>query len=105
MSSPRAISPPPPGVHIRRNSSALLGRIARWRKRARWMQYKLKAVPKVIRVVVIAAAVLAVFSGMNLVYQVLRKPTEVFAPVSGAFNKTPAETWHQYALGTGALPI
>jgi hypothetical protein len=30
-------------------------------------------------------------------YQVLRKPTEVFAPVSGAFNKTPAETWRQYA--------
>jgi len=34
------------------------------------VQYKLKAVPKVIRVLVIAAAVLAVFSGMNLVYQV-----------------------------------
>jgi hypothetical protein len=61
------------------------------------VQYKLKAVPKVIRVLVIAAAVLAVFSGMNLVYQVLRKPTEVFAPVSGAFNKTPIETWRQYA--------
>ena len=53
------------------------------------MQYKLKAVPKVIRVLVIAAAVLAVFSGMNLVYQVLRKPTELFSPVSGAFNKSP----------------
>jgi predicted permease len=52
------------------------------------MRYKLKAVPKVIRIVVIAAAVLAVFSGLNLVYQVLRKPTEVFAPVSGAFNNT-----------------
>jgi hypothetical protein len=34
---------------------------------------------------------------MNLVYQVLHKPTEVFAPVSGAFNKTPIETWRQYA--------
>jgi hypothetical protein len=40
---------------------------------------------------------LAVFSAMNLVYQVLRKPTEVFAPVSGAFNKTPIETWRQFA--------
>jgi hypothetical protein len=61
------------------------------------VQYKLKAVPKVIRVLVIAAAVLAVFSEINLVYQVLRKPTELFSPVSGAFNKSPAEAWRHYA--------
>jgi hypothetical protein len=97
MFSPRAISIPPPGAHIRRGWSTFLGRISRWRKRARWVQHKFKAVPKVIRVPVIAATVLAVFSGMNLVYHVLLKPTEVFAPVSGAFNKTPSETWRQYA--------
>ena len=96
-SSPRATSFPPPRARIRRDWSTLHGRISRWRKRARWVQYKLKAVPKVIRVLVIAAAVLAVFSGMNLVYQVLRKPTELFSPVSGAFNKSPAETWRHYA--------
>jgi len=54
-------------------------------------------VPKTLRIVVITATILAVFSAMNVVYQVLRKPTEVFAPVSGAFNKTPIETWRQYA--------
>jgi len=32
----------------------------------------------------------------NLVYQVVRKPTEMFFPVSSAMNKTPAETWRQY---------
>ncbi len=61
------------------------------------MWRKLNAVPKALRIVVVAVTILAVFSGMNFVYQVLRKPTEVFAPVSGAFNKTPAETWRQYA--------
>jgi hypothetical protein len=61
------------------------------------MSCKLNAVPKTVRIVGIVATVLAVFSGMNLVYQVLRKPTEVFAPVSGRFNKTPIETWRQYA--------
>ncbi len=50
-----------------------------------------------MRIVAIAAAVLAVFSAMNLVYQVVRKPTEMFFPVSGALNKAPAETWRQYA--------
>jgi hypothetical protein len=61
------------------------------------MLSKLKAVPKTIRAFVIAAAVLTIFSATNLVYQVLRKPTEVFSPVSGEFNKTPIETWRRYA--------
>jgi hypothetical protein len=97
MSSPRAIRIPPLRTPIRRDRSALLRRVGRWCKRARWVSCKRKVVPKTVRIVVIAATILAVFSGMNLVYQVLRKPTEVFAPVSAAFNKTPIETWRQYA--------
>ena len=68
-----------------------------WRKRARWAWHKLNAAPSAIRIVVIAATVLAVFSATNLVYQVVRKPTEMLFPVSGAMNKMPAETWQQYA--------
>ena len=33
----------------------------------------------------------------NGVYQLARKPTELFFPVSGALYKTPAETWRDYA--------
>jgi hypothetical protein len=33
---------------------------------------------------------------VNWIYQVVRKPTELFFPVSGTLNKTPAETWRQY---------
>jgi hypothetical protein len=50
-----------------------------------------------MRIVVITATILAVFSATNLVYHVVRKPTEMFFPVSGGFKKTPAETWQQYA--------
>jgi hypothetical protein len=50
-----------------------------------------------VRVVAIVAAVIAVFSAANLVYQVMRKPTEMFFPVSGALNKSPTETWRRYA--------
>ena len=95
--SSRAIRIPPPGTPIGRDRSTRLRRVGRWRKSALWMWRKFNALPKTVRIVGIAATILAVFSGMNLVYQVLRKPTEVFAPVSGAFNKTPAETWRQYA--------
>jgi len=42
-----------------------------------------------------AVAVLVWFA-LNGIYQVVRKPSELFFPVSGTLNKTPAETWHEY---------
>lgn len=33
---------------------------------------------------------------LNWVVQVVRKPAELFFPVSGVLSKTPAETWRQY---------
>ena len=50
-----------------------------------------------MRIVAIAAAILLVFTAINLVYHVLRKPTEIFVLVNGGLNKAPAETWRQYA--------
>jgi len=81
----------------RRDWNAFLRRLRRWRKRARRAWLKLKSAPPAVRVIAVAAMVLAVFSATNLVYQVARKPTEMFFPVSGALNKAPAETWRQYA--------
>jgi hypothetical protein len=49
-----------------------------------------------MRIVVIAAAVLAIISAANLVYQLARKPTEILFPLSGALNKTPAQIWQEY---------
>ena len=42
-----------------------------------------------------AAALLSI--AVNWLYQVVRKPSELFFPVSGTLYKTPSETWHQYA--------
>jgi len=39
---------------------------------------------------------LAVGFTVNGIYQVARKPAELFFPVSGALDKTPAQTWRQY---------
>jgi hypothetical protein len=36
------------------------------------------------------------WAATNALYQVARKPTELFFPISGALYKTPAETWRQY---------
>ena len=82
---------------MRRDKSALIGGITSACKRALWALGKFKAIPTAMRLVLICIAVLAVFSVANLVYQILHKPTEVFALIPGESNKAPVETWRQYS--------
>jgi hypothetical protein len=44
----------------------------------------------------VAVLLCALWFSLNGIYQVLRKPTELFFPVSGTLNKTPTQTWQQY---------
>src|SRR5215470_12230340 len=62
---------------------------SRWRRRALRAWRTLSAAPRAVRIGIIATAVLALFAATNLVYQVARKPTEMFFPVSGALAKAP----------------
>jgi hypothetical protein len=50
-----------------------------------------------MRVVLVGIAFLAVCFVVNLVYQILHKPTEVFALIPDESDKAPIETWRQYA--------
>jgi len=43
------------------------------------------------------AVVLLLSLAINWIYQVIRKPSELFFPVSGTLYKTPTETWQQYS--------
>jgi hypothetical protein len=43
------------------------------------------------------AVLLTLWIASNWIFQVIRKPSELFFPVSATLNKTPAETWRQYA--------
>jgi hypothetical protein len=92
----------------RRRASARIGpalrRIARgarslWpgpARRRRWLRNyrRLPAIPKLAVAIGIAVAAWAI---VNLAYQVIRKPTELFFPVSGTLYKSPPETWNAYA--------
>ncbi|HKI64103.1 MAG TPA: hypothetical protein VKA16_05700 [Burkholderiales bacterium] len=49
-----------------------------------------------MRVGIAVLALLVLSFAVNWVYQVARKPAELFFPVSGVLSKTPIETWHQY---------
>ncbi len=53
--------------------------------------------PRWARVTTYALAFVVVAATLNWIYQVVRKPAELFFPVSGALSKTPAETWREYA--------
>jgi Transglycosylase SLT domain len=63
---------------------------------ARWVRKKLAAAPFSVRIVCVGAAILVAFVLTNLVYQLVRKPTEMFFVVGDAFDKEPAETWRSY---------
>jgi len=39
---------------------------------------------------------IAGFFALNLIYQVIRKPGEIFAPISGSLSKSPVAIWQSY---------
>jgi hypothetical protein len=96
MSALSATGVPPRRRRRRRTWSALRRDFARWRKRALWAWAHFCAAPRPLRIAVIAATALALLAATNLVYQVVRKPTEMFFPVAGALDKMPAATWAEY---------
>lgn len=65
------------------------------RLRRRWFRAFRRAPPTAQLVVVICVA-FTLWLGLNWAYQVIRKPSELFFPVSGALYKTPSETWREY---------
>jgi hypothetical protein len=81
------------GVRRRRHRALRL-----WPGRAvrrRWLR-RLSRTPPAARVLLGIALVAAAALALNGLYQVARKPTELFFPVSGVLAKTPQETWREY---------
>ncbi len=62
----------------------------RWWRRLRRLPAGMQGLVGIVLVCVLALAA-------NIAYQVIRKPTELFFPVSGTLYKSPAETWEEYA--------
>jgi hypothetical protein len=60
------------------------------------MKYFQRA-PRWARISIYALAFVAAAVTLNAIYQVVRKPAELFFPVSGALSKTPTQTWREYA--------
>ncbi|HEY5101554.1 MAG TPA: hypothetical protein VII70_02130 [Steroidobacteraceae bacterium] len=67
---------------------------ARLRRRA---VRALQRAPRIFQVLIVCAAIGVGWLALNWIYQVVRKPSELFFPVSGTLYKTPQQTWQQYA--------
>ena len=88
----------------RRRRSTALRRLQRrlrrvWptaRRRRRWLR-TFRQLPAGPKLAVSAAAALLAWLVINTAYHVVRKPTELFFPISGVLAKSPAETWAAYA--------
>jgi hypothetical protein len=87
----------------RRTSFKRIGKrlnLTRWlpsaATRRRWVKTFRRA-PFTAQVIVGTLLVVSAWFVINFLYQVVRKPSELFFPVSGVLYKSPAETWETYA--------
>src|SRR5690606_27031307 len=68
----------------------------RWLAGARRGLRAVEALPRPAQALVALAAAIGLAFSANWIYQVIRKPAELFFPLSGVLSKTPQETWRQY---------
>ena len=92
--APRAAKLGPRAAKLGRRTARLMRRAARLARRVRrWW----RPAPRPAKILMGVVLTLVVWLLCNWIYQVVRKPSELFFPVSGTLNKSPAATWQQYA--------
>jgi hypothetical protein len=82
-----------------RRTPARRARTASRRRRGGAVRHLLLAIlaaPLAVRLLLAGLIAVALWWPLNWAYQVVRKPTELFFPVSGTLSKTPAQTWRSY---------
>ncbi|MCK1436703.1 MULTISPECIES: transglycosylase SLT domain-containing protein [unclassified Bradyrhizobium] len=73
-----------------------LPRLRKLRRSARSMRKTFARAPRMVRIAGGAAMLLAVLVLVNIAYQTVRKPTELFVLVGHALDKEPSDTWRRY---------
>jgi hypothetical protein len=83
-----------------KRKSGLLRRLTKWlpsaQTRKRWFK-RYRSAPAGLQIAIGLLALALVWLSVNWIYQVVRKPSELFFPVSGVLYKSPSETWETYA--------
>ena len=83
----------------RRRRTSAFKRLSRWwpspTVRKRWMRAFART-PMTLQLAVLGALLVTLWLGLNWIYQVVRKPSELFFPISGVLYRLPAATWDTY---------
>jgi len=96
-----ASKPRPRGSRRRRRGRsgfgprALLAKLPSRKTRRRWLR-AWKRLPDALQWPIGLAAAAALLAAVNLIYQVARKPTELYFPIEDSLHKTHEETWRAY---------
>ncbi|MBH5389595.1 transglycosylase SLT domain-containing protein [Bradyrhizobium diversitatis] len=77
-------------------SKSLLSRLRSVRRSARWVRRRFARAPRTVRIGGSVAVILVTLALLNIAYQLIRKPTELFVLIGNALDKEPAETWASY---------
>jgi hypothetical protein len=86
----------------RANSAAKRRRKSRLKKlwpsarKRRELVKKLRRTPRAALIGVVSLVFIVLFFAVNWTVQVVRKPSELFFPISDSFYKDPADTWRAY---------
>lgn len=73
-----------------------LGRLWPSARTRRRLVKRFRSTPAIVQVTVVSVVFVVLFFAVNWSYQVVRKPSELFFPISEQFYKDPAETWDAY---------
>jgi hypothetical protein len=79
-------------THTRRRR----GRRSAARRLAERVLLTYRVAPLGIQIVIGMVLLVTTWAALNWMVQAVRKPTEVFFPVSGSLSKAPAQTWREY---------
>jgi hypothetical protein len=88
--APRRVRRPGSDASRKRRKSG--SRLGRWLRA--WRGFR--GIPRTLRWAFACVLLLALAVATNFAVQVVRKPSELFFPVSDALNRTPAQTWRSY---------
>ncbi len=81
----------------RRSKRGRMKGLLPWLRIPRGVRRAFVNAPGFVQGAVIIAVLVILWFALNGLYQVIRKPSELFFPVSGTLNKTPIETWRDYS--------
>ncbi|MBR0780180.1 transglycosylase SLT domain-containing protein [Bradyrhizobium iriomotense] len=79
-----------------RKRKPLLPRLRNVQWGARWVRRTFARAPRIVRIAGVITILFAAIALLNLLYHVIRKPTELFVLVGNTLDKEPAETWRHY---------